>query len=93
VIFGRTATRPNVEAEFLGGGRMIDFGEDREAGRLLLFDRGFKSGNGLFHRILARLGMSHWLSSALRRARGRQVLLHYLQDAREWFVARMHQMQ
>jgi hypothetical protein len=49
-------TRPHVEAEFLGGGSMIDFGEDREAGRLPLFNRGFKSRDGFFHRILARLG-------------------------------------
>jgi len=49
-------TPAQVEAEFLGGGSMIDFGEDREAGRLLLFNRGFKSRDGFFHRILARLG-------------------------------------
>ena len=47
--------RPHVEAEFLGGGGMIDFGEDREAGRLPVFDRGFESRDGLFHRILAGL--------------------------------------
>src|SRR6266851_5384648 len=49
-------TRPHVEAEFPGGGSMIDFGEDREARRLLLFNRSFKSRDGFFHRILARLG-------------------------------------
>jgi hypothetical protein len=35
---------------------MIDPGEHREAGRRFRFDRGFKSRDGLLHRILARLG-------------------------------------
>jgi hypothetical protein len=35
---------------------MLPFGEDRKAGCLLLFNRGLKSRDGLFHRILARLG-------------------------------------
>jgi hypothetical protein len=48
--------RPHVEAEFLGGGSMIDFGEDREAGRLPLSNRSFKSRDSFFHRILAGLG-------------------------------------
>ena len=49
-------TRPHVEAEFLGGGSMIDFGEDREARRLPLFHRSFKSRDSFFHRILAGFG-------------------------------------
>ncbi len=35
---------------------MINFGEDREADRFLLFNRGFKSCDGFCHRIPARLG-------------------------------------
>jgi hypothetical protein len=35
---------------------MIDFGEDREARRLPLSNRSFKSRDGFFHRILAGLG-------------------------------------
>ena len=53
------AKREELDAEIselLGGGGMIDFGKDREAGRLFLFHRGFESRDGLFHRILASLG-------------------------------------
>ena len=50
------STWPHVEAEFLGSGSMIDFGEDHEASRFLLLNRFFKSRDGFVHGILARLG-------------------------------------
>ena len=55
-------TRPHVEADFFSRGGMIHLGEDREAGRPLLFHRNFKSGEGLSHRIPARLGDQAFIS-------------------------------
>jgi hypothetical protein len=52
---------PNKEAfsgsvgSLIGGGSIIDFGEEREARRLVLFNRSFKSRDGFFLRILTGL--------------------------------------
>ena len=48
VLYGRESWL-DAMPPFLGGGSMIDFGEDHEASRFLLLNRVFKSRDGFVH--------------------------------------------